>query len=184
MKFGKRDLFWAAAAVGPAALSAAPARASPGQALAEPVSFAVWNAVNTATQGYADCLDRFDMAGLVKLFSHDCVYDYAPGLIMRGRAEVEAGARKSLAKVVRSSHFVGPPVVEADDTPGAYRSTVYFMAVHEQTDGGRHTVCGRYLDLFVPDPAGRLLIAHRHTLGQVAEGTSAPRYWLPRQSSQ
>jgi ketosteroid isomerase-like protein len=124
------------------------------------------------------------MAGLVQLFSPDCVYDYAPGLIMRGRAEVEAGARKSLAAVVKSSHFVGPPVVEAGDTPGAYRSTVYFMAVHEQTDGGRHTVYGRYLDLFVPDAVGRLLIAHRHTLGQVAEGTSAPRYWLPRQSSQ
>jgi ketosteroid isomerase-like protein len=152
--------------------------------LAEPVSFAVWNAVNAATQGYADCLDRFDMAGLVQLFTPDCVYDYAPGLIMRGRAEVEAGARKSLAAVVRSSHFVGPPVVEAGDTPGAYRSTVYFMAVHEQTDGGRHTVYGRYLDVFVRGPAGRLLIAHRHTLGQVAEGTSAPRYWLPRQSSQ
>jgi len=165
----------ASAAARPLAAKAAPA--------AEAVPFAIWSAVNTAVQGYADCLDRFDMAGLVNLFSADCVYDYSPGLIMRGRAEVAAGARKSLSNVLRSCHFVGAPVVEPGVTPGTFASRVYFSAYHEQKDGGQHTVNGRYLDVFAPDATGRLLIAQRKTISQTAQGTTTPRYWLPRAPS-
>jgi ketosteroid isomerase-like protein len=179
MDLTKRRLF-AALGLATAAAATRPAAAQP---RAEQVPFAVWSAINSAVQGYADCLDRFDMAGLVALFSPDCVYDYSPVLVMRGRAQVAAGARKSLAAVARSSHFIGAPVVEPGDGPGTYMSRVYFRAYHEQKDGGQHTVEGRYLDLFAPDAGGRLLIAHRRTVSHTAQGTSAPRYWLERAPS-
>jgi ketosteroid isomerase-like protein len=183
MNLSKRSLFSALGLMtAGATASAVSAKARPA-AKPEPVPFAVWTAVNTAVQGYADCIDRFDMAGLVDVFSPDCVYDYSPGLIMRGRAEVAAGARKSLANVLRSSHFIGSPVVEPGDAAGTFVSRVYFSAYHEQKDGGQHTVNGRYLDLFAPDATGRLLIAHRQTVSHTAQGITTPRYWLPRQPS-
>ncbi len=179
MDISKRRIL-AVAALGVAeASSARSAAPAPG----ESVSFQVWSAINAATQGYADCLDRFDMEALGALFAPDCVYDYSPGLIMNGREAVVAGARKSLAGVARSSHSVGPPVVTAASGRGAYASVVYFTAYHEQKDGGRHTVWGRYVDRFEPGDGGRLLIAHRQTLSHAAEGTTAPRYWLPRSPS-
>lgn len=179
MSLSKRDLLGGAILAAVAASAARAEAAQTAPPAADP-AFQVWLAITAATQGYADCLDRFDMPGLVALFSLDCVYDYAPGLVMKGRDAVEAGARKSLSGVVKSSHFVGPAVVEAGDAPGTFKSTVYFMAYHQQKDGGQHTVYGRYLDVFKADASGRWLIAHRRTLGHAAEGTTAPRYWLPR----
>jgi ketosteroid isomerase-like protein len=176
----KRDILGGALIAAAASASAGRSDAAQTTAAAGDPPFPVWLAITAATQGYADCLDRFDMPGLIALFSPDCVYDYAPGLVMKGRDEVEAGARKSLAGVVKSSHFIGPAVVEAGDAPGTFKSTVYFMAYHQQKDGGQHTVYGRYLDVFKADASGRWLIAHRRTLGHAAEGTTAPRYWLPR----
>jgi ketosteroid isomerase-like protein len=149
----------------------------------EEIPFAVWAAINGATQGYADCIDRFDLAGLVALFSPDCVYDYAPGLMMKGRDAIAEGARKALATVAKSSHSVGPPVVEPGDVDGTWRSRVYFTAVHEHKDGGHHTVYGRYLDLFRREGDQRMLIVHRQTISHLAEGISSSRYWLDRQPS-
>jgi ketosteroid isomerase-like protein len=114
------------------------------------------------------------------LFSPDCVYDYAPGLFMKGRDQVAEGARKSLSAVARSSHFVGPPVVQATGEAGVYSSTVYFTAFHQHKDGGQHTVYGRYVDTFKADATGRLLITHRQTISHAAEGIAGSRYWLPR----
>jgi ketosteroid isomerase-like protein len=149
----------------------------------EEIPFSVWAAINSATQAYADCIDRFDLGGLVALFSPDCVYDYAPGLMMKGRDAIAEGARKALAAVAKSSHSVGPPVVEAGEIPGTWRSRVYFTAIHEHKDGGHHTVCGRYLDLFRADSDKRMLIVHRQTISHLAEGISSSRYWLDRQPS-
>jgi ketosteroid isomerase-like protein len=178
MSLSKRDIL--GGAIVAAVATAARADAVPATPAAADPPFQIWLAITAATQGYADCLDRFDMPGLVALFSPDCVYDYAPGLVMKGRDEVEAGARKSLAGVLKSSHVVGPAVVEAGEEPGTFKSRVYFTAYHQQKDGGQHTVFGRYLDVFKADASGRWLIAYRKTLGHTAEGTTAPRYWLPR----
>jgi ketosteroid isomerase-like protein len=179
MNFSKRNLL-AVAALSAATTTAPRADDSPPPASGAEVPFAVWAAINAATQGYADCLDRFDIPGLMALFSPDCVYDYAPSVFMKGRDQVAEGARKALSNVTRSSHFVGPPVVQAAGEPNVYTSTVYFTAFHQQKDGGQHTVYGRYLDTFKPDPTGRLLITHRQTVSHASEGISGPRYWLPR----
>jgi ketosteroid isomerase-like protein len=149
----------------------------------EEIPFSVWMAINGAVQGYADCIDRFDLTGLVALFSPDCVYDYAPGLMMKGRDAIAEGARKALAAVAKSSHFVGPPVVQPGALAGTYLSRVYFTAVHEHKDGGHHTVWGRYLDLFRADGDKRMLIVHRQTISHLAEGIASSRYWLDRQPS-
>jgi ketosteroid isomerase-like protein len=182
----KRDMMTAIVAGGVgAALSAASrsAHAAAGTASVPEIPFELWASVNRATQAYADCVDRFDIAGLVALFTPDCVYDYAPGLVMKGRDAVAAGARRSLANVVRSSHSVGPPTVVTGDSPGTYRSTVYFTAYHQHKDGGEHTVYGRYIDDFRIDGSSALLIAHRLTVGHAEVGTSAPRHWLERSPS-
>jgi ketosteroid isomerase-like protein len=181
----KREMMTAivAGSVG-AALSASPAtQAAPVTVSAPDIPFEVWASVNRATQTYADCVDRFDIDGLVALFTPDCVYDYAPGLVMKGRDAVAAGARRSLANVVRSSHSVGPPTVVFGDSPGTYHSTVYFTAYHQQKDGGEHTVYGRYIDDFRSDGPHVLLIAHRLTVGHAQVGTSAQRHWLERDPS-
>ena len=55
------------------------------------------------------------------------------------------------------------------------------MARHEGKNGQNHTVYGRYLDVFEPDPAsGELLIARRKVVTQIAEGAGGERYWLER----
>jgi len=182
MNISKREIL--AGMVSGALLPAvAHAEAKPTTPSREEIPFSVWIGINSAVQGYADCIDRFDLEGLVALFSADCVYDYAPGLVMKGRDSIAEGARKALAAVAKSSHFVGPPVVQPGEVPGTYRSRVYFTAVHEHKDGGHHTVCGRYLDLLRPDGDGRMLIAYRQTISHLAEGISSSRYWLDRQPS-
>ncbi len=186
MDISKREML-AVMAAGAAITLPARAKETHADSAAEDVPFAVWAAINAATQGYADCIDRFDIAGLVAWFTPDCVYDYSPALQMKGREQVADGARKSLAGVEKSSHFVGPPVVRRGPEPGTFVSVVYFTATHLQKDGGGHTVYGRYLDTFRSesraDGPPRLLIAHRQTIGHLAEGTSSPRYWLDRQPS-
>jgi ketosteroid isomerase-like protein len=176
MDLNKRQVLAAAALAGGSASSAH---------AAEPPSipFAVWAEINAATQGYADCLDRFDLEGLKALFAADCVYEYSPGLTMNGQDEVAAGASKSLAGVSKSSHFVGPPTVQFGQEPRTYASRVYFTAFHEQKDGGHHTMWGRYVDLFKPDSSGRLRIWRRQTIAHVAEGPNTPHFWLARTPS-
>jgi ketosteroid isomerase-like protein len=176
MDLNKRQILAAAALAG-GSVSSARAAEPPA------VSFAVWSQVNAATQGYADCLDRFDMDGLRQIFAADCVYEYSPSLTMTGQDEVVAGARKSLAGVAKSSHFVGPPNVQAGPEPGLYSSVVYFTAFHEQKDGDHHTMWGRYVDVFKPDASGRLRIWRRQTLAHVAEGPNTPHFWLMRTPS-
>jgi ketosteroid isomerase-like protein len=182
----KRDMMAAIVTGGVGAALSAPsptARGAAGTASAPDISFEVWASVNRATQGYADCVDRFDIEGLVALFTPDCVYDYAPGLVMKGRDAVAQGARRSLANVVRSSHSVGPPTVVPGNSPGTYHSITYFTAYHQQKDGREHTVYGRYVDDFRTDGSSALLIAHRLTVGHAEVGTSAPRHWLERNPS-
>jgi ketosteroid isomerase-like protein len=181
MSLSKRAVL-AAIAIG--ATATAPARADvPPPADEDDVPFQVWSAVKTLTQSYADCVDRFDLDGLLAIFAPDAVYDYAPGLMMRGRTEIAAGAKKSLAGVERSSHTVGPPVVRRGDEPGTYVSRVYFFAYHQHTDGGHHTAWGRYLDVFSPDASNRLLISRRKTVSHVTENMTGTRYWLSRTPS-
>lgn len=172
----KRQFLAAAALVGGSSTSA---HAAPPQS----VAFSVWAEINAVTQGYADCLDRYDLGGLQLLFLPNCVYEYSPGLTMNGQEQVAEGARISLAGVSKSSHFVGPPTVQFGPDPSSYTSVVYFTAFHEQKDGGHHTVWGRYIDLFKPDASGRLRISHRQTVGHVAQGTNATRFWLDRAPS-
>ncbi len=181
MSLSKRAML-AAMAIGAAATAPAQA-AAPATADEDDVPFKVWSAVNTITQAYADCVDRFDLDGLAAIFTVDAVYDYGPGMMMHGRTEIAEGAQKALGGVERSSHTVGPPVVKRGEEPGTYVSTVYFFAVHQQKDGGHHTAWGRYLDTFRPDAGNRLLIARRQTISHLTENMSSSRYWLDRHAS-
>ncbi len=162
---------------------AAPARAAAAPETGEPISFAVWLQANALVQTYSDCCDRLDFVGLAKIFTPDATYDYAPGATKVGRAAICALLQAALVTQARTIHFVGVPAITPGTTPGTYSSWTSVMARHEGKNGQNHTVYGRYLDVFQPDPkSGELLIARRQVVTQIAEGegAGAPRYWLER----
>ena len=146
-----------------------------------PVTFDVWMQINTLVQTYSDCLDRLDFEGLVKIFTPDAVYDYAPGATKTGRQDIAEFLRSALVTQARTIHFVGVPAITPGGTAGTFSSWTSVMARHEGRNGQNHTVYGRYVDLLQPDPGtGALLIARRKVVSQIAEGTSGQRYWLDR----
>lgn len=159
------------------------ARAEVKPATASAVTFDVWLQVSTLGQTYCDCLDRLDFEGLVKIFTADATYDYAPGSTKVGGAAIAELLKGALVTQARTIHFVGAPAVRVGTEPGTYTAWTSVMARHEGKNGQNHTVYGRYVDLLQPDPAsGTLLIARRKVFTQIAEGVGAgnPRYWLDR----
>lgn len=183
LRYLKRRGALALAAVPVAAALVASARAQVKPVASSPVTFDVWTQINTLGQTYSDCLDRLDFAGLVKIFSADATYDYAPGSVKVGRETIAAFLKGALITQARTIHFVGVPAVSVGLDPGTYTSWMSVMARHEDKNGENHTVYARYLDLLQPDPdSGALLIARRKVVTQIAEGVGAgnPRYWLDR----
>ncbi len=167
--------------IGTALAASARAESVPAPATGAAVSFATWLQANTLVQTYSDCCDRLDFDGLVKIFTADATYDYAPGAVKVGRAAIRDFLQAALVTQARTIHFVGVPAITPGTAPGTYSSWTSVMARHEGKNGQNHTVYGRYLDDFVPDPAsGGLLIARRKVVTQIAEGAGGERYWLDR----
>lgn len=145
------------------------------------INFATWNRINNVVHAYADCIDRFDLDGLAAIFLPDGVYDYKPGMVLRGRDAIKAAGRNILGKYLRTWHNMSSPTVTRGATSGSFDAITYFVARHDRKDGGFHAVYGRYLDRYERDPAtGDLLIANRKVLAQMSEGEVGDRYWLPR----
>ena len=168
------------------ALPLAAGLAIPSRAEASPapaITFETWLQVSTLVQTYCDCLDRLDFEGLAKIFTPDATYDYAPNAVKTGRAAITAFLQAALVTQAHTIHFVASPAITPGSAPGAYNAWTSFMARHEGKNGQNHTVYGRYVDSFQPDPAtGALLIARRKVVSQIAEGTTGERYWLDRGS--
>ena len=165
--------------VGAALATAARAEGAP--ASTSPVTFDIWIQANRLVQTYSDCLDRLDFDGLVKIFTEDATYDYAPGAVKVGRKAIRDFLEAALVTQAHTIHFVGVPAISPGEAPGTYTSWTSVMARHEGKNGQNHTVYGRYVDWFQPDAGtGALLIQRRKVLTQIAEGTAGERYWLAR----
>ena len=163
------------------AMLAVSVRAEAAPAPPSPVTFDVWLQVSTLCHTYSDCLDRLDFDGLVNIFTEDATYDYAPGAVKVGRKSIRDFLQAALTTQAHTIHFIGTPAVSPGPTPGTYSSWSSVMARHEGKNGQNHTVYGRYVDSLEPDPAsGRLLIARRKVITQIAEGTAGERYWIDR----
>jgi hypothetical protein len=159
----------------------APSSAKAAPVAAPPVTFDTWLQVNTLVQTYSDCLDRLDFNGLVKIFTEDATYDYAPGAVKVGRSAIRDFLEAALISQARTIHFVGVPAITPGKDQGTYSSWTSFMARHEGKNGQNHTVYGRYVDALQPNPdSGSLLIARRKVVSQISEGTTGQRYWLER----
>ena len=146
------------------------------------VGWETWSCINDQLQRYADAIDRADLAGLLALFTPDAIWDYAPGLAVRGQAGIADFFRERFSVFARTSHHVGPPTLERDTTDGAIRSTAYFAAVHLLRSGTRYSGYGRYIDRFVAiDDTWR--IARRQVVAHDAIGTHRTMKFLDRMTS-
>lgn len=147
------------------------------------IDFATWNRINNVVHAYADCIDRYDLDGLVAIFMPDGVYDYKPGMVLHGRDAIKVAGVKMLGNYLRTWHNMSSPTVTRGRQQDTFDSITYFVARHDRKDGGFHAVYGRYLDHYVRDrTTGELLIANRKVLAQMSEGDVGERYWLPRPS--
>lgn len=140
----------------------------------------IWLQANALLQACSDSLDRCDAEDFGAIFTPDGVFDYKPGMVIRGRPAIVAGATHVFSQLTRSSHNVGPPVVTRDGKKG-WRSKSYFSAHHLLRDGTRFALHGRYEDLLELDPKdGALRIAYRKVIGHIGDAQSdkEDRYWL------
>ena len=148
---------------------------------AAPVPVETWLRVNSLVQGYADCIDRVDFDGLMKVFTSDAAYEFGPGLSANGHGGIRDFLSPILARYTGTITFMSTPNVTHGPTPGTYTSWTNFMANHNWKNGNHHAVYGRYVDDLRPETGtGPLLIARRRVVSQLSENDGPPRYLLDR----
>ena len=140
---------------------------------------AVWFEVNATLQAYADALDRADLPAVVALFTPDARWEYSPGKVHAGRAEILQFFGERVESFARTSHHVGPPVLS--ERADLLESTAYYIASHLLKDDSRYTVHGRYIDEF-ERVDGRLLIRRRRIVAHLTEGTQRAYNFIERKA--
>lgn len=129
---------------------------------------------------YCRAADRNDPDALAACFTEDCLCDYGPGAVERGREARRAAAARDLAQFAATSHLLGNIVIAFEDDGRARVSSVVH-AWHRPLAGGTWILYAEYHDVVVRTEAG-WLIAERRLL--VAGTDGFPPDWtfhpLPR----
>jgi uncharacterized protein (TIGR02246 family) len=102
-------------------------------------------AITDVLSAYARAVDSRDFESLVLLFTEDAVANYQ-GPELRGRAELDAFFRASLAGVTATHHQLGNIEIEFD-TPNLARARCHVTAWHAFGDGSELTLHGTYRDV-------------------------------------
>ena len=117
--------------------------------------------ITETLQDYCEHVDRNDPASLVKLvFTDDAVFELGSSHAVVGSENLAAMFARTLAPFTRTSHHLSNVKVRFDADTEATTSA-YVYAWHQQTDGKRVEVWGRYHDRLRLTPHG-WRIANRH----------------------
>lgn len=147
------------------------------------LSFADWARVHRTLQAYADAIDRANIPEVVALFTPGGTWDYRPGSILHGRAEIAAHFERVRGAFRRTHHQIGPPIIARSDN-GELQSTAYFTAIHLMVDDSHYTVHGRYLDTLTPgEDADSLLLSRRQVVAHVTFNTDSVYHMLNKQGT-
>jgi ketosteroid isomerase-like protein len=93
---------------------------------------------------YCDRIDRYDIGGVVDLFTDDGIYDFGFGRLYSGHAALRRLFRRVEVYAATSHHISNVHLVVAGDR-AAVRSALYAYHVRS-ADGSEVHVWGQYLD--------------------------------------
>lgn len=129
---------------------------------------------------FCERVDEYDIAGLARVFTADCITDYGPGRggPVHGRDAVLARIARGQSEFRRTHHQLGQSRVQVDGDSA--RAVTYVTASHEHRDGARSRVHLRYLDTLRRTEHG-WRISERRAQATVVEGMPDVAWtWVPR----
>lgn len=132
---------------------------------------------------YCDRIDRYDIDGVVGLFSEDGTYDFGFGRLYSGRTALRQLFRR-VEVYSATSHHISNVHLRMDGNRASARSALYAFHVRSK-DGSEVHVWGQYLDDLVRTGEGwqiaRRALRVAHEKGTVPEDGRATLYQpLPR----
>jgi ketosteroid isomerase-like protein len=136
---------------------------------------------------FCERMDSYDIDGVARLFTEDCVTDYGPGAggPLSGVERFRIRLFKVQGQFAQTHHQLGQ--VRVDVAGDAASSVTYVTSSHRDRNGNRYDSRQQYHDQWIRTGAG-WRIQSRRTFTSLVDGTAlhigAPegRNWVPRRS--